>query len=175
MQQEFSQYIHPKNIQILFFSCRLPFPYLLFRHTWIVINKYGTLSRWEILHRQNACATSWGHLHLNFFKPFQGYEFWPDKIHNWKVEFEGSIEQNEKINLENTINFIENSPIAYPFCYKYDKLGPNSNTYTQWVIDNCKELTSIKLPFNALGKGFKFTSPNISSGDIREKQARKML
>ncbi len=52
------------------------------------------------------------------------------------------------------VECIENSPHNYPYCGHYSYIGPNSNTYVQWVLDAFPE-SGLKLPWNAFGKGFK--------------------
>jgi|SRR3989344_4507836 len=92
----------------------LPFSFV--PHYWFVINRLGTLTRWEVLFRKIKNKSNWGHLHKDFFLPFQGIEI-------------------------------------FPYVEKYFLTGPNSNTYAQWILDNCPEF-QVKLPWNAFGKSY---------------------
>ncbi len=51
------------------------------------------------------------------------------------------------------IDLIESSFEEYPSVETYSLLGPNSNTYTQWVLDQFPE-TKMQLPWNAVGKKY---------------------
>ncbi len=144
-----------KNLyQVFVFSCHASMPVSFASHSWLVINKKGAVSRWEVLFIKSGSKTSWGHLHLNFHSPFQGLEifyFYPRLV--WKSYLIGFIEGNENSTAHQIANFIENSPKSYPYCYEYLLWGPNSNTYTQWVLDKFPEF-KINLPWNSFGKNF---------------------
>jgi hypothetical protein len=105
---------------------------------------------------------SWGHLSLNFFPLFLGTTFLPvyskafyDKG-NFKVKLLGFTEGDENSIAKEMVNFIENSSNSYPYCNTYHFIGPNSNTYVQWVLDNFPDFKA-KLPWNAFGKNYKKT------------------
>jgi hypothetical protein len=63
----------------------------------------------------------------------------------WKTKVVGSIsgEVAQKI-----IAKIKESPRNYPHLHKYRLIGPNSNTYTQWILDQFPEWR-VRLPRNA--------------------------
>lgn len=122
-------------------------------HHWFVINKQGSLSRWEVLFRKVQHKTNWGHLYMNFYPSlFQGVEIIPFyQKYFWKGRLLGEVEGEAA---KRAANFIENSPKTYPYCYKYFPTGPNSNTYTQWVLNHLPEF-NVKLPLNSFGKDYK--------------------
>ncbi len=62
------------------------------------------------------------------------------------------MEGDEKSIISEMVKFIEQSPQIYPHKNIYSFLGPNSNTYVQWVLNNFPEL-EVRLPWNAFGKG----------------------
>ena len=135
--------------------CNLPFSFA--RHHWFVIEKDGRLSRWEILFRNNSRKAGWGHLHLGAFKPFQGIEVLPFSTkYSWGSKLIESVVGDSQ-EIRDAAELIENSVITYPHMEKYGLLGPNSNTYAQWVLDNC-HLFKKKLSWNSFGKGFKSDS-----------------
>lgn len=135
------------------FSCPCSLPISFASHTWWVTNNKGKLNRWEVLFRKSACKTSWTHLHKNCIHPFKGLEiFWAYSKYLWKPNLLKIIE-GKKAKL--IIRSIENSPKKYPFNVKYNLLGPNSNTFIQWIINKFPE-SGFKLPWNAIGKKYKF-------------------
>lgn len=149
---KFSQLIDLNKFQVLLLASPGSIPFIFAAHPWFIINKMGLVSRWEVLFRKTPHATKWGHLYKDFSPPFQGIEiipFW--KKFFWTAKLLGQIEGEEA---ERIIDFIENSPTTYPFCEKYSFIGPNSNTYAQWVLNNFPEFKT-KLPWNSFGKNFK--------------------
>ncbi len=49
------------------------------------------------------------------------------------------------------IQEIKKTEIDYPYLHTYKLLGPNSNTYTQYILNKFPEW-KIRLPWNAFGK-----------------------
>ena len=145
--------IEPNKYQLFLLTCPASIPVMFARHPWFVINKMGKLSRWEVFFKPARTKTSWGHLTKDFFPPFQGVGvvlfskkyFWKD------VRLIGSISGGEDSLAAEMIDFIENSPNTYHRCHDYSLLGPNSNTYAQWVI-NTFPACGWKLPWNSFGK-----------------------
>jgi hypothetical protein len=123
-------------------------------HPWFVINKGGVLSRWEVLHRENRCVTSWGHLHLDERAPFTGIDIFTFAPYvQWPSCVLGTVEGDEGSLAARMIACIEDSPNTYPFCHQYAYTGPNSNTYVQWALDQFPD-SKLALPWNAFGKRF---------------------
>jgi len=153
--QEFDQLIKKDRYQVFVFTCPGSFPFIFARHPWFVVNKRGTISRWEVLFRKNLNNTSWGHLHKNFLPLFLGIEIVPFiNVFHHKAKLLNIIEGDENSTARKIADFIENSKENYPYCDKYSLFGPNSDTYGQWILDNFPEL-KIKLPWNCFGKNFK--------------------
>jgi len=151
--QGFEKLIDPTKYQVFLFSCPAYIPFSFAIHPWFVVNKKGIISRWEVYSKKNLNKTSWGHLHLNGFitSPFQGIHMFPFlKKYFWNPTLMATIEGNAA---QKIIESIETSPQKYPFCNTYSLLGPNSNTYIQWILNQSPEC-NITLPWNAIGKNY---------------------
>lgn len=151
MENKFQQLVNKEKYQVFLFACPANVPLNFALHTWFVINKQGSISRWEVLFRKIQRKKSWGHLYTDFFSPFQGIEIFTfSQKYFWKGKLLGQIEGETA---KRMIEFIESSPTKYPYCYKYFLRGPNSNTYTQWVLNNFPEFKTV-LPYNSFGKNY---------------------
>jgi hypothetical protein len=138
--------------QVFLLACPASIPISFGSHPWFVVNKKGAVSRWEVFFEANRNKTSWGHLHLNMWPPFQGIEIlFPSKTFFWSSRLLGVVEGELA---EHMVQFIEASPQTYPYCYHYSLFGPNSNTYAQWVLDRFPEC-GLSLPWNSFGKSYK--------------------
>ena len=156
-EQNPEKFLKPDLCQVFLLSCPAAIPVSFASHPWFVVNRKGALSRWDVLllPRTNW-KMRWGHLHKDFFSPFEGVEmlFFTDR-YKWKnVKLLGVIEGGEGSLAARMAAFIENSPQSYPYCDKYHLNGPNSNTYAQWIIDRFPEC-GLRLPWNSYGKGCK--------------------
>lgn len=141
--------------QVFLFASGGHLPFGFAAHPWFVINKKGDISRWEVLFRKNQSEYSWGHLHKDHSPPFKGISTLPFfSRHHRKGRVLGFIEGDENSMTKKLIDFIENSPKTYKYSNIYRLIGPNSNTYVQWVLDHFPEFP-VKLPCNAYGKDFK--------------------
>jgi hypothetical protein len=153
--KKFTELLKTDKYQVFLFTCPGNLPFSFASHPWFIINKKGVVSRWEILFRKTKHKTSWGHLHMNFFPLIRGIEIIPPfQRYLWQAKLRGFVEGDEYSMAKNMADFIENSKNIYPYREKFVLLGPNSNTYGQWVLDNFPEF-KIKLPFNAIGKNYK--------------------
>ncbi len=144
--------VDDNKFQVFLMACPASFPFIFALHCWFVCNKNGKLSRWEILFRKKQVKTNWNHLHLNYLRPFEGIEAFPFilKFHWKKIKLIGYMEGNRA---KRVISFITDSKQKYPYTDKYNLLGPNSNTFVQWIIDNLPN-SKLRLPWNAFGKNF---------------------
>lgn len=149
--QKFEDLINKDKYQVFVFCCPAYFPLNFARHPWVVINKKGDISRYEITHFKDNGT----YLHVNMYPAFQGikFSFFTNK-HNKEVQLLGFIEGDENSTAFKVIEFIEDSTNTYSYCNKYGMLGPNSNTYLQNVLNKFHEF-HMKLPWNFIGKGFK--------------------
>ncbi len=153
---ELENLIDPTKYQVFLFSCPAPMPASFAVHPWFVVNQKGVVSRWDVVHKKNLPrGKSWGYLYMNIRPIFQGSLMFLT-LHNyfWKnFRLLGSIEGDEGSIAAKITEFITNSKDAYPYRNRYFALGPNSNTYAQWVLDAFPEFKA-KLPWNAVGKGY---------------------
>src|SRR3989344_374695 len=153
--EEFQKLVKKDKYQVFVFTCPAHFPFVFARHPWLVVNKKGTLSRWEVLFRKNLLEQKCNHVHINFLPPWRGIEIFPFvRTFNGKSKLLKIIEGDENSPVRKLIDFIENSKENYPHYSKYFLMGPNSNTYVKWILNNFPEI-EVKLPWNAVGKGYK--------------------
>lgn len=171
----YSNLINKNKYQIFLCSCPASIPINFARHYWFVVNRNGQISRWEVLHKKNLCKSSWGYLHKDIFPPFQGTPvfmsskmFKPFKKRYWKAKLCGHIEGESDSLAHKMADFIENSMNTYPSCSKYLLLGPNSNTFIQWILNKFPEF-GIKLPWNAFGKNYKIRELNLNKSIFPQK------
>lgn len=151
--------INKDEYQIFLFTCPTTFPLMFARHPWFVINRKGTISRWEIFWRpKKEWETHWGHIHKNFYTLAQGIPiFFFSEKYVWKqVKPVGYLEGGENSIAQHMAEFIENSYKNYPERQRYSFFGPNSNSYAQWVLDKFPE-AGLRLPWNCFGKNYKIT------------------
>lgn len=160
-EESFRSLIKKDHHQVFLFASNAGLPISFGTHPWFVCSEKGQISRWEILFRKNQCPTCWGHLHLNYLPPTVGLEIFPitfkalpylSKYH-WKGELLAQIEGKRGSTANQLIDFIQESKEKYPFRDKYSFIGPNSNTYAQWVIDHFPE-SNFQLPRNSFGRHY---------------------
>jgi hypothetical protein len=144
--------------QVFLFTCPVSIPLNFASHPWFVCIKNGKISRWEVRFEKNRINPEIGnHLHLNSLPPFSGIEMLqliPKKF-LWPANLLGYVEGDDNSLAKKIIDFIETSPQNYIYRDQYSFVGPNSNTYAQWLLNNFPEF-KIKLPWNSFGKNFKF-------------------
>lgn len=152
MKQKILDQVDKDRYQVFILKCPVSLPAFMAVHTWFVVNNYGNISRWEVVFRKNRGKIYKGYLNKNLLEPFMGisFIFFINGLH-WKASLVSVIEGDKAKEIG---NFIESSFDNYKNIDYYKFLGPNSNTYVQWVLDNFPEL-KIELPKNAIGKNFK--------------------
>lgn len=145
--------IDKDKYQVFLLACPANLPYSFVGHPWFVVNRRGIISRWEIFWMPKKWETSWGHLHKNFYSPFQGIpKFFFSERYLWRqVKLLGYIEGNENSLAVRMADFLEISSRVYPYCYQYSLIAQNSNTYVQWVLNHFPE-SGLKLPWNSFGR-----------------------
>lgn len=138
--------------QVFLFVCPANLPFSFAAHPWFVVNRKGAVSRWEVLFSKRQLGTSWGYLSRNSFPIFQGIGIVSfSEKYFWKSTLLSRIEGNEGSLAAEVAEFIEQSPYQYPYRERYALLGPNSNTYVQWVINHFPQ-SGMHLPWNAIGR-----------------------
>jgi hypothetical protein len=154
--EKFEKLIDKNKFQVFVFISPAWLPICFADHSWLVVNRMGNISRWEVLFQnKRKDGTDFGHLHKNFFLPWQGIEIIPlfKKI-LWPSKLLIILDNFNNPEVEKLVNIVENSGRIYPYWNKYFLTGPNSNTYVQWILNRFPEL-KIKLPWNAFGKNYK--------------------
>jgi hypothetical protein len=156
-KNDFQKLVKPEGYQVFLFTCPVSIPLNFASHPWFVCVKNGEISRWEVRFEKNNANPFIGkHLHFNSLPPFSGIEMiqlLPKKF-LWKANLLGYMEGDEKSSTKKIIDFIESSPENYLYRDQYSFIGPNSNSYAQWVLNNFPDF-KISLPWNSFGKNFK--------------------
>ena len=155
-KEEFEKLIDKDKYQVFVFTSPCSLPVNFIRHPWLVVNKKGIVSRWEVGHILGLPAQkSWGYLYKDFLPPWKGIRLFRYSSHfSNKSRLLSLIEGDKNSEAKRMAELIESSPNIYPYCYKYRLIGPNSNSYVSWMLKQFPEL-KIELPWNCLGKTVK--------------------
>ena len=162
-KQDFSGVVRKNRYQVFLFCSKVPFPFFFTLHTWFVINKRGRISRWESGKFHNPKPKkSWGNVYLGLGNnnPLIGMNINPfsDGM-RYKSRIIGCEEGTTNSTAHKIVKFIEKNAKNYPCRNRYKLVGPNSNTFTQWILNHFPE-SALKLPWNAFGKNYKKDNPN---------------
>jgi hypothetical protein len=146
--------------QVFIYGSRTHLPLFFAWHSWVVINKKGSVARWEVLYKKNK-ERSLGYLHIDDEPPFLGLSIFPllRKFFR-KAKLLGFIEGDSGSLAESVVSFVENSKTTYPYLHRYFLIGPNSNTYTEWILHKFPQWP-LKLPWNFIGKDYNKPYENI--------------
>jgi hypothetical protein len=151
---QFENIIKSDLYQVFLFTSPAHIPLSIWTHPWVVINKQGNLTRYEVRYKKNRVKPELGHIHINDLPPFDGIEIFSFlKYPRWNATLLGQIEGGENSGAQKMCEFIENSTQTYKDKSRYFLFGPNSNTYIKWILDNSPEFEG-KLRWNALGKNY---------------------
>lgn len=153
-EKTFKKKLTRSRYQVFLFKSKLPKPFHFAKHTWFVLVKNGKITRWEVYGHNHKREKKWGHVYKNLFPPTQGLK---KKLLSPKYNrgsLVGKIGGNKDSLAKKIIEFIEKESPKYPYSKKFNyTLGPNCNTYTQWVLNHFPEW-KIELPKKAIGKNF---------------------
>ena len=156
MSKSIENLIKPDKYQVFLMKSRASIPIMFACHPWFVINKKGIISRWEVVWnpQEYNMDTSWGHLGKNFMSPFLGLRIllFTHKF-LWKSSLIKMLEGDEGSVASRMIEAVEGSHETYLHKNTYSFLGPNSNTYVQWIINQFPE-SGMVLPWNCFGKNW---------------------
>lgn len=147
--------------QLFVLDSPIPIPLSFIKHSYVVVNDYGVLTRWDVLHKKYPGKNHRGYLHKNLFSPWcgLGMVYFPRVItgHFWHFQprLLGLIEGEPDTVMGEKIASLEEVIYAYPHldCYLAAP-GPNSNTFVQWVLDAIGE-QSISLSVAAIGRSYR--------------------
>lgn len=143
------------------YATPMSFPLNFTLHTWVEISYDSEIQRYDL----------WGYPGLEK-EPANGYvyvDIFPNHLGTTLSPFANvnnlSKRQVGKVVSEiygetgsvahTTYTAIKNHALNYPYAHTYNMvLGPNCNTYTQWLLDLTPG-TPLRLPRNAWGKKYK--------------------
>ncbi|HEY4494234.1 MAG TPA: DUF3750 domain-containing protein [Candidatus Paceibacterota bacterium] len=155
MESDFKNLLDKDKYQVFLCHSKCAFPAMFASHPWFVLNKKGKIVRCGISHYKNITPESKGHFTVNMLPPFVGLPwFLFYKKFRYQATLLGFIEGDENSVAKQIIDFIENSVSNYPYVDKYHFVGPNSNTYVQWVLNHFPDFPAA-LPWNSPGKNYK--------------------
>lgn len=139
-------------IDVFASNCSRPIGSLAW-HSWVVITINGIAYRYDILHDTldgiQGFKPLGGHLHINTSHPDQWMLRWWRIWKPWPAYllYHKELSKQESWHLTQLVNRIAN----YPDKTKYHFGGPNSNSFTQRVIDQLP-LIKFTLPPKAYGR-----------------------
>lgn len=154
MPQDFNQLLKPDRFQVFLFASPIPVPFHFAVHAWFVINRMGEVHRWEFGKFRNSPHPGGIGILKDFLAPTDGMNRYPWKSkprHDaYLLDF---VEGDKKSVAAAMTSFIHAQSGSYPYRNRYSYLGPNSNTYVQWVLNHYPE-SGLKLPHKAIGKSY---------------------
>lgn len=135
----------------------MPRPISFAVHTWFVVSYQGNQDRYEVW--DPASSNTNGVLCINIAPPDRGCRthIFSDPLQSQQTFT--SLQLAEVTGPAGSAaaalyNFIVHNSPAYPHKGRYVMYpGPNSNTYTQWVLNQFAD-SELRLPWNAFGKGY---------------------
>ena len=174
-EKEFKKLVKKNKYQIFLFSCPAPIPINFAIHCWFVTNYKGKVKRWDLLDSTHLARTQKETYHEDFLKgkkvkilskrsgcvyqdilpPTPGVNkyYWKPRPLS-KGSLKKVIEGDDKSLAYKMISFIEKNAFKYKYKDTYNSLGPNSNTFIQWIIDKFLE-SGFELGWRAIGKNYK--------------------
>ncbi len=153
-EKTFQKKISRHKYQVFIFKSKLPKPVNFATHSWFVIVKNKKITRWEVYGHEQKNGKKWGHVYKNSFEPIQGLKkkIFSKKHNNSSII--GKVQGGTDSLANKMVNFIEKESSKYVNAGQFHYvLGPNCNTYVQWVLDRFPEC-KIKLPKSAIGKDY---------------------
>ncbi len=151
MNKKYESLIDPGNYQVFLFVSNAVMPFSFAKHPWFVVNNKGDISRWEIIVDRNKPREF---VRKDFCTPFLGSGvFLGGKRFYYKEKLLGYLTGGESSAAKQMVSQILRTRKEYPFKSEYRFLGPNSNTYAQWILDMFPQFEG-KLPWNSFGKTY---------------------
>lgn len=134
-----SELRHSGQALVRLYAAPIPGIELIASHSWFVVKpaSSSTYNRWEVW---IEAAEPYGHVRKNMLEPESD------------IGAPGAYVVAELIGAEAelVVEFIESQSPTYPCKDRYLLLGPDSNSYAQWVLDNTG--WDVALPCTAIGK-----------------------
>lgn len=152
-----------QEYKVSVYYSRMPFPLTLWVHCYIVKEFQDAIDRFDIFHPLTMGkhpTQYYGRIYKNSFPAHSGLKFYITNKMDSLLRFVGQ----EYSTVCGAINspahklyeFIANDGLKkYPNACKYDMiLGPNSNSFIQWIIDQVPD-NGLHLPLTAWGKNYR--------------------
>jgi len=138
------------------YSSMLPFPLCFVVHTWVELTSpvFGT-KRYDVHGIVNKATK--GYVFTNAPKPGMGMPilYIPNKYVSSARYTPKCIFSIEGASAQQVIETVEQNIAHYPYTTSYHLLpGPNSNTFTQWILNLSPLTKNFRLRWNAFGKNF---------------------
>lgn len=144
------------------YATPMSFPLNFTFHTRIEISGNDQTERYDLWAYPGLKTSSknQGYIYKDIFPDHLGTTFSPlantdflEKRQSGKILYEISSSRN--VLATELYKKIQAQAFAYPYAETYKMImGPNCNTYTQWLLDLIPEL-KVKLPWYAWGKNYK--------------------
>lgn len=158
-EKTFNSLIKKNKYQVFLLSSPCSLPISFVKHIWIVTNNHGKIKRWDAWSYKSRYTKEKGFLTINYYSAWLGLTIIPSlsknmNLRRYKSKLVKLIEGGKGSLPNRIIRFIENNYLKYPYKNEYHYFpGPNSNTFMQWILNHFPE-SKLKLPWNALGKGY---------------------
>lgn len=151
-ETEFNDLVKSDLYQVFLMASCIPRPFNMAVHAWFVLQQNNVLDRWEFgKFKESPHPNGIGVLH-NFMPPLKGMNKFINKPKpRHPAHLINVIEGSAHSTAAAMIYFIEKHSPQYPLRNKYSYLGPNSNTYVQWVLNHFPE-ADLELNWRAIGK-----------------------
>lgn len=157
-RNRFEDLIKKDKYQVFLFICPPRVPLQFATHPWFVVNRKGAVKRWEVGRDLKDDPSYFGYVRSDGMPLFAGLPVISYSLPwSWgprHIKLLGSVEGDEESLARKLADFIEAAALEYPYRDTYRLIGPNSNTYIQWILD-AFPTSGLKLPWNAFGKDFK--------------------
>lgn len=155
-KKEFEKILNKDKFQVFLFSSPVPFPFNLAVHTWFVINRKGKINRIEFGDFRGSPQPNEVGVLNNFLEPTKGMNYFWWKVNpRFNSKLVKFIEGDKNSTAEKFGKLILKIYDKYLLKNKYKIIGPNSNTFISWLIEEGNMKKEFKLPLNAIGKNYK--------------------
>jgi hypothetical protein len=142
------------NNKILVCTTPVSIPLPMFRHTFVVVFSKGEVYRYEVFRKWGEPMPKHGVVCKDAFAPWEGNSVFLGILKRLFGAHRFSVRVLQELDVDdNTIQTIQRIYSTYPKRHFYRYWGPNSNTFTQWLLHQVQ--ISYVLPWNAIGKNYR--------------------
>jgi hypothetical protein len=138
------------------YTSRITFPFCFAKHSWVICesDEYGC-NRYEIHALKNPKTNNY--FYTNNQPREEGMSYFSLLFFAFsKTKFKSEkIFELKRFDYKNLVLSLEKEIQNYPYKNKYVYFpGPNSNTFTRWVIEKAGLTDRVQLPWSAFGKHY---------------------